>query len=64
MKEHNYDALCFAYNPTHGTCRALKEKSEFCNTPLCPFFKPNKEYRAELVKVKQRIKAKGLNYYE
>ena len=45
MREKNFENLCFAYVPDRDTCRALKEKEPYCNTPFCPFYKSNKQYR-------------------
>ena len=63
MREKNFENLCFAYVPDRDTCRALKEKEPYCNTPFCPFYKSNKQYREELVKIRKRVKDKGYDSY-
>lgn len=54
---------CFAYIEP-GSCIALREKSEFCNTPGCAFYKTKAVYEADKLKSEERCEKRGLLYGE
>ena len=54
---------CFAYIEP-GRCIALREKSEYCNTPGCSFYKTKAGYEADKLKAEERCEKRGLLYGE
>jgi len=55
---------CFAYNERGSECLALRERSPYCNTPGCAFYKTKEEQENDRLKAEKRCEKRGLAYGE
>ena len=55
---------CFAFSERSCECIALRERSPYCNTPGCAFYKTKEEHEKGRLKAAKRCENRGLAYGE